>query len=473
MREFERVMRDIKQSIDHGRLLNGQALPSERQSALHYRVSRSTIRRAWQELEAIGYITWTSQSTPTVIGPPQWPTRVERSPVGRMAPELQPGFLGDLMQAAVSPARYNFEIGMPDPELFPVTDFHRILRELFGNPSREVFGYSPTAGLERVRQAIREEYLFRRGLKPQMEEILVTAGSLQGLDLLTRLWVQPGDVVVVESPTFAGALHVFRSHGARIVGIPVDQEGLRTDLLPTLLRGLPTPRFLYVQPVAQNPTGVTLSANRREALMAWARSVHVPIVEDDAYGFLADTPPLAALDFFPVVYLNTFSKILAPGIRVGFLVAPADLVRQLASLKQLSDLHTGTLSQLVAEGWLRMADIDAHIQRARTIYGSRIKTAVKVLSGIPELEPFAEPSQGFYLFARVPSGTAVPHLHQEAVKQEILFAPGEPFGVERHEFPEWIRLAVSAQPTAQIETGLRRLAHLIRREAGGGLGGLS
>lgn len=466
MREYERIIGDIRESIECGRLPNGQALPSERQSALHYGVSRSTIRRAWEELEALGYVTKTGHAAPLVIGPPEWINRAERSVLGQSSPGLKPGFLGDLMQAAISSARYNFEIGMPDPELFPVADFHQILRELFTHPSREVFGYSPTVGLRRVREAIRDEYLSRSSVTAEVDQILVTAGSLQGLDLITRLWVQPGDIVIVESPSFAGALHVFRSHGARLIGIPLDQEGLRTDLLTERLHGLPVPRFLYIQPSIQNPTGITMSAKRRQALLDWARATRVPIVEDDAYGFLTDTPPLASNASAPVVYLNTFSKILAPGLRVGFLVAPGDLVRKLSSLKQLSDLHTGTLNQLVAEGWLRLGDIDSHIGRARTVYGSRLKTAIKVLLGLPQLHPYVEPTEGFYVFARVPKNLAVPRLHQEAAKQEILFAPGEPFGVQSHDFHEWIRLTVSAMPSAQIEIGLRRLAHLIQRLGG-------
>ncbi len=408
-----------------------------------------------------------------VIGRPQWPVRAERSAVGRITTELGPSFLGDLMQAAVSSARYNFEVGMPDPDLLPVQEFQQILRELFSSPARDVFGYSPTLGLQRVRQAIRDVYLAGRGLQPKLEEVLVTAGSLQGLNLLTRLWVRAGDVVVVESPTFAGALHIFRAHGATVVDVPVDQFGMRTDLLPQLLHGRPTPRFLYIQPVGQNPTGVTLSAERRQVLVTWANATGVPIVEDDAYGFLSDVLPLAAQDpSLPLVYLNTFSKILSPGIRVGCVVAPADLIRQLVSLKQLSDLHTGTLSQLVVEGWLRLGNVDAHIARSRSVYGARLKTAEKVLSKFPRLNLYATPSHGFYLFVQLPSGLKAADLQNEAAKQELLFATGDPFGVGR-KFSQWMRLAVGAQPVAQIETGLWRLARLVDRHSFRGSSGPS
>lgn len=473
MHQYQRVLEDIKGAIDQNQLAHGSQLPSERQSAHYYAVSRSTVRRAWRELESMGYITWADQETPMVIGPPQWPVHVDRSRVGRLAHELRPSFLGDLMQAAVSSARYNFEVGMPDPDLLPVQDFQQILRELFAYPSRDVFGYSPTMGLERVRQSIRDVYLVRRGLQPRLDQILVTAGSLQGLNLLTRLWVQPGDVVVVESPTFAGALHIFRAYGATIVGVPVDQHGMRTDLLPEILKNKPRPRFLYVQPVGQNPTGVTLSAQRREMLCAWANASGVPIVEDDAYGFLSDHLPLAAQNpDVPLVYLNTFSKILSPGIRVGCVVAPADLIRQLVSLKQLSDLHTGTLSQLVVEGWLRLGNVDTHIARARSVYGARLKTAEKTIAKLSRFTLYARPAHGFYLFVRLPAGIKAATVQKEAVKQEVLFAVGDPFGFDQ-DFSQWMRLAVGAQPIPQIETGLRRLARLVDDSYVGGSTGSS
>lgn len=421
----------------------------------------------------MGYISWADQDTPTVIGRPQWPVRVQRSTVGRLTSELRPSFLGDLMQAAVSAARYNFEVGMPDPDLLPVQEFQQILRELFSYPSREVFGYSPTLGLERVRQAIRDVYLARRGLEPKLEEVLVTAGSLQGLNLLTRLWVRPGDVVVVESPTFAGALHIFRAHEATIVDVPMDQFGMRTDLLPHLLSGKPTPRFLYIQPVGQNPTGITLSPERRQRLVTWAQASGVPIVEDDAYGFLSDDLPLAAQNpSLPLVYLNTFSKILSPGIRVGCVVAPADLIRQLVSLKQLSDLHTGTLSQLVVEGWLRLGNVDTHVARCRSVYSARLKTAERTIARFPRLTLYARPNHGFYLFVRLPSGLKAADLQNEAAKQELLFAIGDPFGTDQ-KFSQWMRLAVGAQPVPQIETGLWRLARLVDRYAARGSSGPS
>jgi 2-aminoadipate transaminase len=472
LRQYENLLRTIADQILKGDMAVGSKLPSERATAQKFVVSRSTVRRAWRELESLGYVTWSNQSTPVVIRPLESTVRAERSSVGRLAETLSPTFLGDLMQAAVSSARYNFEIGMPDPELLPVQDFQQILRELFSYPSREVFGYSPTLGLERVRRAISEEFLTRRSISMSYNNILVTAGSLQGLNLLTRLWVRPGDVILTESPTFAGALHIFRSHGAQILGIPIDSSGINVDMLESLtLRK--NPRFLYIQPIGQNPTGVTLSPERRLKLLHWAQKSQIPIVEDDAYGFLSDevNPPLAADNRqIPLVYLNTFSKILAPGIRVGFLAAPADLIRQLVALKQLSDLHTGTLSQLVAEGWLRQGRVDAHIQRARTIYKGRLKLATRIIKQATRLTPFAEPVHGFYLFAKLPSGLMAQSLHAKAVQRDILFAPGDPFSPDGVLFGNWIRLAIGAQPTAQIETGLRRLARLLDDETDGSSG---
>lgn len=463
VRQFEVVSQAIQHAITKGQYQAGTVLPSERITAEAHGVSRSTVRRAWRELEALGYLNWVRDSSPVVAHRSEWSGRVLPTEVGRLAPGIGPTFLGDLMQAAISPIRYNFEIGTPEPDLFPVADFHQILGELFASPAPEVFGYSPTVGLERVRRAIAEEYLARRGILAPIENILVTAGSLQGLDLLTRLWVRPGDLIVTESPTFAGALHVFHAHGAKILGIPMDASGIRTDLLTSLCRNL-SPRLVYVQPVAQNPTGATLAAERRQALIDWAVKTGVPIIEDDAYGFLAgsDTPSLMTLSAAaPIVHLNTFSKVLAPGLRVGVVVAPPDVIRQLVALKQLSDLHTATLSQLVVEGWLRLGQVDRHIRRAQLLYGTRLKTATKFLARDQTLNLFLEPQQGFYLFARLPHGLRSQPLHHLARSREVLFAVGDPFSPAQ-DMPDWIRISVSARPVAQIEVGLRRLVRLVQ-----------
>lgn len=182
MRQYERVSQEIQNAIEGGRYAVGTVLPSERHAAEAHGVSRSTVRRAWRELEILGYLNWVRDSSPVVAHRSEWSGRVPRTDVGRLAPGIGPTFLGDLMQAAISPIRYNFEIGTPDPDLFPVEDFRHILGELFSNPTPEVFGYSPTAGLKRVRRAIAEEYLARLGIHTPIQNILVTAGSLQGLD---------------------------------------------------------------------------------------------------------------------------------------------------------------------------------------------------------------------------------------------------------------------------------------------------
>ncbi len=210
-----------------------------------------------------------------------------------------------------------------------------------------------------------------------------------------------------------------------------------------------------------------MTAERRQALIDWAVKMGVPVIEDDAYGFLAgpDKPSLMTLRAdAPIVHLNTFSKVLAPGLRVGVVVAPPDVIRQLVSLKQLSDLHTATLSQLVVEGWLRLGQIDRHIRRAQVLYGTRLKTAIKFLTRDRTLSLFLEPQQGFYLFVRLPHGLRSQPLHQLAGARDVLFAVGDPFSPAQ-DMPDWLRISVSARPVAQIEVGLRRLVRLIQDQS--------
>ncbi|WP_020375942.1 PLP-dependent aminotransferase family protein [Sulfobacillus thermosulfidooxidans] len=466
MRAFQKVAEKIRLDIENGVWRIGDTLSSERQMAQQYQVSRSTIRRAWEELETMGYIKWDAFSPPQIINVPQWPTAIARSSLTQWnQAQTKPvsSFLSDLMSAAASQARFNFEIGMPDASLLPIFELESVIRELFTQRTREVFSYSPTAGIDRVREAIAEEFLGRRNLHLSPDHLLITSGSLQALDLLSSLWIRPGDIVITESPTFAGALQIFRAHGAQIIGIDVGTEGVNPAQMKDALSRHDT-RLIYLQPYYQNPTSVSMSEATRQALLDLAIFYHVPIIEDDAYGFLAPghSLPLRAYKGAEehVIYINTFSKILAPGLRVGFIAGPPDLIYQLTQIKQLGDLHTGTVSQLLVEGWLRSGNIDQYIQAVRKVYAERIQTAKQLLPqlGFPI---WGNPHNGFYVFAELPRSLSALSFHQYAAKRDVLFAPGLAFGTD-DQFRHWIRLCVSTANPMAIHTGLARLSRLVK-----------
>ncbi len=463
MTQFERVADGIRQDIEQGILHVGDLLASERKTAERYSVSRSTVRRAWQKLQALGYVHWTTLSAPTVVNIPLRPHDVSPSAMGKDMREVpRSSFLSDLMSAAGSAARYNFEIGMPDPDLLPLRELQEVVRDLFSQHVREVFSYSPTQGIARVRQALSEEYLLRRGVEADPDDILITSGSLQGLDYVTDLLAGAGDVIVTEAPTFAGALQVFSSHGAQVLALPMDGEGIALAPLERALTHSRV-RMVYLQTFFQNPTSAVMSLARRHAVLALCKKFEVPIVEDDAYGFLAvkDTQPLRALDpgGHHVIYLNTLSKLLAPGLRVGLVVAPRDVVRYLSLRKQIGDLHTGTVTQLLVEGWLRSGNVTQHIARAQSVYSGRLRTASELVRS-HGLRVHGSPTSGFYLFVHLPSRINAYALHEYAANREVLFAPGAAFGIG-DAYGDWIRICVSALSTTAIHNGLARLFRML------------
>ncbi len=469
MSQFEKVAAGIRREIEQGTWRVGDTLPSERKTAERYDVSRSTVRRAWQELQSLGYVEWGAMAAPLVVNIPLRPEQISRGAFSlELPPQSSPTFLSDLMSAAGSTARYNFEIGMPDPELLPLKELQAVMSDLLSRHAGDVFAYSPTQGIPRVRQAVSEEYLMRRGIEVDASEVLMTSGSLQGLDYLTELLVAPGDVVVTESPTFAGALQVFAAHGATIMALPIDGEGLMPDSLESALMHHNV-RLIYVQSAYQNPTSTVMSMARRWAVLDIASRFGVPIVEDDAYGFLSEAGqwPLRSLDRggAHVIYLNTLSKILAPGLRVGFVVAPADIIHRLSQRKQRSDLHTGTVTQLLVEGWLRSGNVSEHITRVQAVYAARLHAAYNIIAR-RGLQIFGHPSSGFYLFVKLPPTLNVYALHQHAAVREVLFSPGAAFGPPGV-YDHWIRLCVSAQSPTALHGGLSRLFRMMDMAAQG------
>jgi 2-aminoadipate transaminase len=466
---YRRLVAALRRSIEDGALPLGARLPSERRLSSALGLSRTTVQTAYRELEALGYVESRRGSGTYVCGRPEWPSQPRASAIpkhtfARRAKAAGNTFLLDLMHAASTLHRYAFETGMPDPRLMPVRAFHAIIEDLFSQRSAEWVSYSPTQGVPQLRQALTHTLLPLRGLHGvRPEEVLITTGSLQGLDLVSKLFLEPGDTVLVEEPSFPGATQIFRSFGAELVGVPVDEEGLVVDHLQEVLARV-KPKLLYVQPTLQNPTGAVLSARRRARLLDVASRWRTPIVEDDAYGLLLgqDAPPaLKARDEEGlVIYLGTVSKILSPGLRVGYLVADEGLVRALSHVKQLTDLHTSTVSQFLVEGWLTTADVRGHLRTCQRVYGERLRLALDCLRRHPLIEPYIEPQGGIYVFGRILTGIQAARLRVESAERGVIFAPGDAFAVAGG-LQDCLRLCVGASDLAALRVGLGRLLRLV------------
>jgi len=464
---YMRIYEHMRDAIERGEFRIGERLPSEREIQRTFHVSRMTAQSAYRKLEDMGYVLRHPTQGTFVSARPQWPSEVRRE--ARLTPNrrwrnLGGHFLEDLMESGSHAYRFDFEVGRPDMELFPNAAMQLLLEDLLTRRPSEVLMYSATAGLPALREAIARRLLPLRGMdRLGPEHVLVTTGAMQAIDLIAKLFLEPDDLVVIERPTFPGAIQRFRAEGARFAEVAVDADGLDVDQLEEVLRH-ERPRLIYVQPCAQNPTGATLSAERRSRLFALGRDYQVPIVEDDAGGFFAEGPGLRALrsddEDDLVLHVGTFSKLIAPGLRVGYIVAPANIVRLLTSVKQMTDLHTGPIPQLLLEGWLLSSDVPGHVAYARAVYKERLAAALAALEG-GALVPLVRPSAGIYLFCRIASGLQAGYLQQRSADHGVVFAPGDAFSPSG-DFGDHLRLCVSGLQAPSIHAGLLRLQQLLR-----------
>ena len=370
----------------------------------------------------------------------------------------------------------SFAGGLPAPEAFPVEEVeaacHRVLQER----GADALPYGPTEGFLPLRELLAQQ-MERQGVPATPDNVLVTTGSQQALDLVGKLFLDPGDHVATEEPTYLGALQAFAAYQARYLPLPVDDEGLRVDFLEDALRS--GPRFLYVLPNFQNPTGVTLSLERRRRIVELASRHGVPIVEDDPYRQLRyEGEPVPAVATIQAqldggaagggafrggtLYLGTLSKILGPGLRVGWVVAPDEVARKLVQFKQGADLHTSTFAQMVAYETARDGFLDRHVRRIRELYGARRDAMLRALEDhMPEGVRWTRPHGGLFLWVTLPRGLDSSILLGRALQARVAFVPGAPF------FPdgggaETLRLNFSYCAPDLIDEGMRRLGGVIR-----------
>src|SRR6201982_1772622 len=307
-----------------------------------------------------------------------WKSRYAQRTLG-----VKSSAIRELLKVTQKPEIISFGGGLPAPDVFPVKRFEEACHKVLSEQVSEALQYGMTEGHQPLREMIARN-MARYGIVASSENVLITSGSQQALDLIGKLLINRGDRILVEAPTYLGALQAFNVYGAQYVPVPVDDDGLRTEQLDSSLRA--GPKFMYVLPNFQNPSGVTLSEGRRHELILLADKYGIPIIEDDPYGQLRyegeHIPPLVVLDrqnlrrdngftLGNVIYLSTFSKTLGPGIRVGWIVAPTEVISKLVQLKQGADLHSSTFVQMVAHEVARDNFLDEHVKLIRRVYCER------------------------------------------------------------------------------------------------------
>jgi 2-aminoadipate transaminase len=377
--------------------------------------------------------------------------------------------LAAILAHVANPDLISFAGGFPDAETFPGTTTAALLDELVAAGDSSPFQYSPTRGLPGPLDAFAARIEALQGRRPEDAELMITSGGIEALELAGKTFLERGDTAVVEGPTYLGAIMAFRSFEAGVVAVPLDDDGLRVDELERLLAGGLRPKLLYTIPDHQNPAGVSLSAERREALVELARRYRFLILEDVAYrelGFTDEAPPsLWSLAPDAVVQTGTTSKTFFPGVRLGWAAGPEEIVAKLVSAKQNTDQCAGALGQRLFEEYARRGWIDEQLARSRELYRRRCGLMLESLERrMPPDVSWTRPRGGFFSWLTLP-GIDGAELARRAVEQGVAIVPGAPF------FPDSrgsdnVRLSFSKVDDARIDEGIERLAGLVAAMGG-------
>lgn len=383
---------------------------------------------------------------------------------------VQRSFIREILKVTEEPEIISFAGGLPNPRLFPVEEFRAAASTVLASHGDRALQYSTTEGYPPLRELIAERYRTRKGLSVDASNILVTNGSQQGLDLLGKVFIDPGDPVVLERPSYLGAIQAFALYEPEFRTVELEVGGPSTPQLARALdsrsdgSGRPAKLF-YAVPNFQNPSGISYARERREEVAGIIRGSRSVMVEDDPYGELRfigeDLPPVAAGLGEQAVLLGSFSKIVAPGIRIGWICAPQAIMEHLITAKQGSDLHSNYLSQRILYQYLSDNDVDDHIREIRAAYGLQRDAMVQMLERhCPSEVSWTRPEGGMFLWLTLPERIDAMELFERAIKEKVAFVPGAPFYVDGGG-SRTLRLNFSNSDVARIEAGIIRLSKAI------------
>jgi len=380
----------------------------------------------------------------------------------------------ELLKLTEQPDIISFAGGLPAPEVFPLKEFREACNAVLDTCGPQALQYGTTEGYLPLREMI-ARHTTRYGIEVTADNILITSGSQQALDFIGRLFINNGDHILVESPTYLGALQAWNAYGANYVAVPSDEHGMLVDDLETALRA--GPKFIYVLGNVQNPTGTTLSLARRHKLVELADKYGVPIVEDDPYGqlrfegeHLQSVVSLDSLFRGPngghysgnVIYLSTFSKLLAPGLRLAWIVAPPEVIRKIVMAKQAADLHTATFNQYVAFEVGKGGFLDEHVKYIRQVYKERRDVMLETMEEIfPSEVRWTRPEGGMFLWGILPDEMDAANVLKTAIERKVAFVPGAPFHPNGGG-KNTMRINFSYSSPENIRVGITRLGYLLK-----------
>ena len=469
---YKQIKDYLSQGILSGSFAPETRLPASRKLANDLGVNRITVETAYSELEADGLI-YSKVGSGTYVLPAQTIPLSSQDDLHRGWPFWQKNIQVDLPQPNhldfvrddYDENFISFASGTSAPLLFPADDFRKSLQTVMRRDGIESFKYGDKRGYAPLRRTI-THVLASQGLQSNPENILITAGSQQALSLVSQLLLKAGDTILVESPTYGGALELFQALNYCVIGIPMDNQGMQVEKLEKVLQQH-HPKLIYTIPNFHNPTGSCLSGSRRRKLLVLADRYNIPILEDDFVGDLRydgrTQPSLKALD--PggrVIYASTFSKMIMPGLRVGFLLIEGPIYQHLVNFKRVNDLATSSLIQRALESYVTVGRYQAHLRRSCQIFRKRRDAMIAAIQRyLPTDITYETPQGGLFLWVCLPDRLSADNLLILARQENVNFVPGTVFFQNKVEGKKWMRLNFVTHPTDKIEEGIRRLSRVL------------
>lgn len=385
---------------------------------------------------------------------------------------MRPSEIRELLKLTQQPDIISFAGGLPNPDAFPIDEIQDITRRVLEEKGKLALQYGPTEGIRSLRETLANRCR-KDGMDASSDNVLITTGSQQGLDVIGRIFLDPGDTIIVELPTYLGAINAFRAYEVNFEGIPLDKDGMRIDLLEDKIEDLKkkgiTPKFIYVVPTFQNPAGVVMPENRRRKLVDIANEHDLLIIEDDPYGKLIYegdfVRPIKSFDDEGrVIYLSTFSKILSPGFRLAWIVADEEIIRKLSIGKQALDLCSNTFAQYIANEFIESGYLDLHIMRIIEMYRpKRDRMMESIKKYFPEDTICHKPRGGMFAWVTLPGDIDTEEMFLDAIKEKVAYIHGKAFHVDGGGASS-MRLNFSYSSEELIEEGIKRLGKVIERK---------
>ncbi len=386
-------------------------------------------------------------------------------PFSKLASALETSVIRELLKISNTKGMINFAGGLPAGELFPTDQISECIGAVMTNHPREALQYSITQGAIELRELIAER-VSKQGLPVTAENILITTGSQQGLDLIGRAFLDPGDYVLTELPTYLGALQAFNFYQVRYCPVKMDNDGIIIEQIEQTLEKY-SPKFIYSVPNFQNPSGITLSYQRRKALMNLVFKHRIPLIDDNPYGELRYSgeavPSLRGIGGDAVIQLGTFSKLISPGLRVGWVCAPVSAIKVIEKAKQAVDLHSTTFTQFVAAEFLRRGYLDPHIENVKKVYARKRDTMVSAMKEyFPASVKWPYPDGGLFLWAQLPENVSATMVFQSAIDKGVAFVPGRAFHPDKSG-DNTLRLNFASPTFENLVEGVKRLGSVLAK----------